>query len=139
MKQILLLLHFLGLISGTGAGLAVYVIGMLAGRFDPACRRDVLIHLFPLRYLSYFGLLLLILSGGMMISPYWPGIAGNHWLVAKLALVFVLVALAAIGAYQMHRIKLGKGESAFKMLGLAGKLSLVASLAVVLCAVYSFH
>jgi len=139
MKQVWLLMHFLGLLVGAGTGFAVFLIGQLAGRFDASYRRDVLVALFPLRYISYLGLLLLIFSGGMMIQPFVPGLAENSWLIVKLALVAVLVVLSIIGAYQMHRIRSYTENGRFKLLALAGKLSMVTSLVVVMCAVYAFN
>ena len=104
-----------------------------------AYKREVLIKLFPLRYISYLGLLLLILSGGMLIRPFWPNLAHMPWLVAKLVFVGLLVVLSLFGWYQMRRAIRSKDNDAFKMLGYAGKLGFASSLIIVTCAVYSFH
>ncbi|HEY5994363.1 MAG TPA: hypothetical protein VIU46_07170 [Gallionellaceae bacterium] len=139
MKDIGLLLHFTALIIGAGSAFALFVIGHLAANFDVAYKRNVLIKLFPLRYISYLGLLLLIISGGMLIPPFVPSLTQMPWLMAKLTLVGVLVALSVFGWYQMRRAKQSADNNAFKMLGHAGKLSFATSLVIVACAVYSFH
>lgn len=139
MKELLLLAHFIGLIVGPGAAFALFVIAYLAPGFDAGYRRAVLIKLFPLRYISYLGLLLLVVSGGPLLTPYVPGLAHMPWLIAKLVLVVFLVAVSLFGWYQMRRAIRGADNDAFKMLGYAGKLGFVTILVIVTCAVYSFH
>ncbi len=139
MKDAMLLLHFTGLIIGAGSAFALFVISYLAAHFDASYKREVLIRLFPLRYISYLGLALLILSGGMLIPPFVPGLAHMPWLITKLAFVGLLVLLSLFGWYQMRRARLGADNNAFKLLGYAGKLSFASSLVIVTCAVYSFH
>ncbi len=139
MRDILLLAHFTGLIIGAGSAFALFVIGYLAAGFDAAYKRPVLLKLFPLRYISYVGLLLLITSGGLLISPFWPVPEIRAVVVTKLVFVGIIAALSVFGAYQMHRARRSADNNAFKLLSLAGKLSFASSLAVVTCAVYAFH
>ncbi len=139
MRDILLLLHFTGLIIGAGSAFALFVIGYLAPGFKSDYRREVLIRLFPLRYISYAGLALLIASGGMLLQPYLPLLANMPWMLAKLGFVGLLVALSLFGWYQMRRAQRVPESDAFKWLGYAGKLSFASSLIIVTCAVYSFH
>ncbi len=139
MKDLLLAAHFIGLIVGAGSAFALFVIGYLAAGFDAAYKREVLTKLFPLRYISYLGLLLLIVSGGMLIPPFVPNLAQMPWLVAKLAVVGLLVLLSLFGWSQMRRVRRGADGNGFKMLGYAGKLSFASSLIIVVCAVYAFH
>jgi len=139
MKDVLLALHFTGLIVGAGSAFALFVIGYLAASFNAAYKREVLIKLFPLRYISYLGLLLLILSGGLLIPPFLPNLSQMPWLMAKLTFVGFLVLLSLFGWRQMRRAKQSADNDAFKMLGYAGKLSFASSLIIVACAVYAFH
>ena len=129
MKDLMLLAHFLGLIIGPGTGVAVFAIGYLAPKFPAEARRDVLMKLFPLRYISYAGLLLLIASGLALSIPMGAAVMHQPAFMAKL--VFVAV--------QMHRARHGADNSVFKLLGYAGKTSFAASVIVVACAVYTFH
>jgi uncharacterized membrane protein SirB2 len=139
MKDVLLLLHFTGLIIGAGSAFALFVIGYLAANFDAGYKRDVLIKLFPLRYISYLGLLLLILSGGLLVPPFLPNLAQMPWLMTKLSFAGFLVVLSLFGWRQMRRAGRSADNNAFKMLGYAGKLGFASSLIIVTCAVYSFH
>jgi hypothetical protein len=139
MREALLLLHYTGLIIGAGSAFAVLVIGYLAANFNAVYRREVLLKLFPLRYISYAGLLLLIISGTFLIPRFLPNLEHMPLLITKLVFVALLVALSVFGAYQMHRANLSAEGNAFKLLGHAGKLSFASSLVIVACAVYSFH
>ena len=139
MREILLLAHFIGLIIGAGAAFSAVVIGYLAPRFDAGYRREVLIKLFPLRYVSYLGLLLLIVSGVLLLLPYLHHLGKMPWMWVKLAFVALLVVLSLFGMVQMRRAKQGPDPSVFRKLALAGKLSFISSLVIVTCAVYTFH
>ncbi len=139
MKDAMLFLHFTALIIGAGSAFALFVVGYLAVHFDAGYKREVLVRLFPLRYISYLGLLLLVLSGGALITPYAPNLAQMPWLVAKLVFVGFLVLLSLFGWRQMRRARMSADNDAFRMLGYAGKLSFASSIIIVACAVYSFH
>jgi hypothetical protein len=139
MKDIFLLAHFIGLIVGAGTAFAVFAISYLAPKFPAAARRDVLIQLFPLRYISYIGLLLLILSGGMLIIPMGGQVASQPGFMIKMVFVAAIVAASIFGMFQMRRARRSADNDAFRMLGYAGKVSFASSMAVVVCAVYTFH
>lgn len=139
MRDALLLAHFTGLIIGAGSGFAIFVIGYLATNFKVEYKREVLIILFPLRYISYIGLALLIISGGFLVNPFLPNLELMPWLITKLIFVAVIAVLSIFGMYQMRRVRLHQDSDAFTLLGYAGKISFASSLVVVACAVYSFH
>ena len=139
MRDLILFLHFSGIVIGAGAGFSLFIIGFLAAHWDAAYRATVAQSLFPLRYVSYAGLTLLVLSGGVLIAPYGPMIHTMPWLMAKLTCVLLLVLLSGSGAYQMRRARLGQAADALKKLSLIGRASVVLSLGIVLCAVMSFH
>ena len=136
MREVLLVLHFLGLIIGAGSGFALFFISILAPRWPAAERREMMIRLFPLRYASYAGLLLLILSGGGLLMPYMRGLAQMPWFWLKLAGVTVIVWCAILGVLCMRRV--ASEPSALAKLPLLGKISFAASVLVVLCAVLTF-
>ena len=136
MREFFLMLHFLGLIIGAGSGFALFFIGLLAPRWPAAERREMMIRLFPLRYVSYGGLLLLIVSGSALLSPYAAGIAQMPWLWLKLAAVSVIVLCAIRGVRCMWRVP--SQPSALTQLPLLGKISFAASVLVVFCAVLTF-
>lgn len=139
MKDIYLLVHFVGLIVGAGTGFAVFAISYLAPKFPVANRREVLIQLFPLRYISYIGLLLLIGSGIALSVQMGGEVARQAGFIVKMGFVAVIAAASVFGIVQMRRARGSADNDAFKLLGYAGKASFASSMAVVICAVYTFH
>lgn len=139
MRDLLLLLHFIGLIIGAGCGFSLLVIGILSPGFPADARPVVMRRLFALRYISYGGLALLLLSGMLLAGPYWGSLAAMPYFVIKLAAVAGLIALSVVGAVLMHRIKQTPDARYFRYLAQAGKSSMVLSMIAVTGAVYSFH
>lgn len=138
MKDVFLLGHFVGLIIGAGTAFALFAISYLAPKFPAAARREVLMQLFPLRYISYVGLLLLIASGIGLIIPMEAAVRQAGFII-KMVFVAVIVAASIFGTIQMRRARRSADNDAFRMLGYAGKVSFASSMAVVVCAVYTFH
>lgn len=139
MRDLLLIIHFFGLIIGAGAGFSIFCIGLISKSFKPEYKLEVALKLIPLRYISYLGLLVLIVSGGLLLTPFTPVLAHMPWLHAKLLAVAILVLLSVFGFTQIRRAQKGEAGPAFKNLALVGKLSLIMSVTIVICAVMAFH
>lgn len=139
MHDFLLLLHFAGLVIGAGSAFALFCIGQLVPRFDPAYRGEVLVRLFVLRYISYAGLLLLILSGLALLGPYLPLLTAKPLLQLKLILVLLLAGVSAHGLLLMRKGRRDGAAAVLPRLKLLGKISLMLTIAILVCAVYSFH
>ncbi len=139
MRDILLLIHFIGLVVGAGSGFALFVIGFLSKQFPEQARVQVLLTLFPLRYLSYLGLFLLLVSGVPLLMPYGSAIHQMPLVMLKLTAVLIILLLSIYGTVQMQLAKQGNLGVYLKRLKLAGQLSFLFSLIAIVCAVYSFH
>ncbi|WP_373974091.1 hypothetical protein NT239_10600 [Chitinibacter sp. SCUT-21] len=136
-RDLLLTLHFVGLIVGAGSGFALFVIGFLLPRFAERERAEIAIGLYTLRYMSYAGLLLLVVTGILMLQALWQGVQDSLWLWGKLLAVAIIVVCAVFGVQAMRRPR--PDAAVFRRLALLGKISVAASLWVVICAVQSFH
>ncbi len=139
MRDMLLLTHFTGLIFGAGAGFSIFVIGFLSKRFPDESREAVLVSLFPLRYISYIGLLLLVISGVQMAMPYYANLSNMPLFSVKILSVSLIVLISLYGFGQMQLAKHNNPSVYLKRLGVAGKIGFALSLVTVYCAVYSFH
>lgn len=140
MRDILLIIHFIGLLMGPGLGFSIFCIGMISKHFKPEYKQEVAIKLFPLRYIATIGLVLLIISGLGLLHPYFEALTEMPWLIAKLVLVCVISFFSGFSLLQMRAIKTGSNiANSFKNLALAGKINLSASMATVVCAVLAFH
>jgi hypothetical protein len=138
-RDILLLIHFMGLVMGAGSGFALFVIGFLSKQFPESTRAEILVKLFPLRYISYLGLLLLLVSGIPLLIPYGAAIHLMPLVMVKLTAVLIIVSLSIYGTLQMQLAKKGNLGVYLKRLKLVGQLSFLFSLIAIICAVYSFH
>lgn len=139
MRDLLLFAHFFGLVIGAGSGFALFVIGRLSPRFPAEARRSIVMTLFPLRQISYAGLALLIVSGGVLSQPFYPLLGNMPWFQVKLTAVAALTGLSVAGMILMHKLRNGGPDHHLRQLGLIGKISVVLSLIVLACAVASFH
>ncbi|MBM5574511.1 hypothetical protein [Deefgea sp. CFH1-16] len=136
MRDVLLLVHFLGLVIGAGSGFALFFIGHLAQRWPAEARRETMVRLFALRYASYVGLLLLVLSGGALLRPYSTQLAQMPWLWVKALAVTVIVICAVLGVWRMRQVP--QQPAALLRLPILGKVSLAASVLAILAAVMAF-
>ncbi len=139
MRDFQLLIHFIGLIFGAGTGFALFVIGFLAKRFPEASRIEVIRSLYPLRYISYIGLLLLLASGVLLALQISPVIYGTPLFITKMLAVSGIILLSLYGFWQMKFTNGSNIAIRLKRLGFAGKFSFALSIVAVFCAVYTFH
>lgn len=136
-RDLLLTLHFVGLFVGAGSGFALLVLGLQLRRFEAEVRTEIAIWLYTLRYTSYLGLLLLIVTGSLMLQSLWQGMQYSMWLWAKLCAVLIIAICALLGLKAMRQPR--PDLAVFRHLALLGKVSVAASIIVVICAVQSFH
>lgn len=138
--DILLIVHFAGLMMGAGGGLGS-TIAMGAARTMPPEQAAPIRGLGPvLARLSTVGLVLMLLSGvGLMFARYqgaWAAMPTLFWV--KLIFVATLT-LAAIGIETTYaKVKSGKPEAA-AILPRLGPVAGISSLLAVIFAVLAFH
>ncbi|QLG89410.1 hypothetical protein HQ393_14785 [Chitinibacter bivalviorum] len=137
MRDFYLTVHFLGLVMGAGSGFALFVLSFVLPRITEGARREMAIGLFTLRYVSYAGLLVLMASGVLLLRPLWPAMQASPWLHAKLGGVAIIAICAVFGVHAMRQPR--PNAATFRRLALLGKISVVASVLVVMAAVQSFH
>jgi uncharacterized membrane protein len=139
MRDLLLILHFIGLAMGVGTGFAMLRIGFSTRNLAPAERGPLFQKISVLRLNAYTGLALLILSG-LALLALQPGLlaAAGGLFHAKLLLVAVMVVVVGI----MHAL-IGKAKRAGgpppAILPKLGNLNFALGLIVVILAVLAFH
>ncbi len=139
MREPVLILHFLGLAMGVGSGLAFLVMGMATGKMEPARRAEVLLSLFPIARMGQYGLLLLVLTGGYMMTPYWGILGSTPLLIAKLSLVLVLGAVIGINSSLARKARKGNPEVYLPRMAMLGRVALLTSITIVVLAVLVFR
>jgi uncharacterized membrane protein len=137
MRDIFLIVHFIGLALGLGASFANLFLGTIMAKMPPEEARPFALKIMELRKMVYIGISLLILSGLSLMSPYWRILPDTPLLIAKLLLVTIL----AIIIYVMKNAgdKFKKGDiSQVKLLKPLSKIGLVITLLIVILAVSVF-
>jgi len=138
MRDIMLIIHFIGLAMGLGANFANLFLSMAASKMPPEEARAFALKAMVIRKMGYIGLSLLILSGLYLMSPYWRILPTTPLLIAKLLLVVVLVGLITIMTKAGDKFKNGDA-SQMKILKPLGRIALIITLVIVILAVGVFH
>lgn len=139
MREILLILHFIGLVMGLGTSFAFMFLGMASSKLPKDEARKFSIHAFALSKMGHIGLTLLVVTGILLMEPYWATLFDNPLLLAKLFLVLVLAALIGIISATSKKAKAGDFEKHMKKMAPLGRLSMLVGITIVVLAVYLFY
>lgn len=139
MREPMLVLHFIGLAMGVGSGLAFLFLGIAAGKMEPAKRSEYMLNAFPIARMGQFGLLLLVLTGSYLMTPYWSVLSFTPLLVTKLILLLVLGAVIGINSSFARKARQGQAELYMPKMAMLGRIALLTSLTIVVLAVLVFR
>ncbi len=139
MRDIALIVHFIGLVMGLGTAFSHMFLDIAASKHDAADARKLHMHSFALSRMGHIGLALLILSGGYLMTPYWGMLTSMPLLMLKLALVIVLSALIGIISAKARKAREGDTDAQLRKIVPIGRATLVVGVLIVVLAVYVFH
>lgn len=138
MRDVMLIVHFIGLAMGVGASFAMLFLGMAASKMEPQERGSFMIKSSAVTRSGHIGITLLFLSGGYLMTPYWSGLASNPTLIAKLTLFLVLGALVGIMTSKLKKAKAGD-MAQLMTLKKMGPFALLTGITIIVLAVLTFH
>jgi len=137
MREIMLILHFIGLAMGLGTSFAFFFLGRASAKMEPEAGKNFIMNAFSISTMGHIGLGLLFISGGYLMTPYWSILGSSPILIIKLILFLVLGAL--IGIISSKAKKARKGDaSQMKAIPVLGPIALLTGIAIVVCAVIFF-
>jgi uncharacterized membrane protein len=139
MRNIMLMVHFLGLIMGVGTGIAHMFLGIASSRMEKKEAQKFLLNTHILSKMGTIGITLLVISGGYLITPYLHNIANMPTLIAKLSLVLVLIIFLIIIGITSRKAHQEEPEKYLKRLKSLGQVTLLLSLTIIVLAVITFH
>jgi uncharacterized membrane protein len=139
MREIMLIVHFLGLAMGLGTSIGFQFLGKAASKMEKDEALKFAVNSFALGKMAQIGLTLLVISGGYLMTPFWSILPFNTLLIVKLSMVFVLIIFLIITAITIKKAKIGDTKTHLKKIKILGKLSLLTTLIIVVLAVYIFH
>ncbi len=138
MRDIMLIVHFIGLAMGIGTSFAFMFLGRAGARMEEEEALTFKLNSFTLSRMGHVGLTLLIISGGYLMTPYWRNLTAYPLLIAKLLLVLLLAALIGIMSSTVRKAR-DDMEKHLKKIETLGNIALLTGLIIVILAVYNFN
>lgn len=139
MRDVMLIVHFLGLAMAVGTGFSHFFLGIARSKMEKEESESFLIKSLYLNYLGKLGLTLLILSGGYLMTPYWGSLMGMPLLLTKLILVLVITALVVMSTIFGKKFKREKDKKYLPKIEMMGNGVMYLGVLIVILAVYIFH
>lgn len=139
MREAMLILHFIGLAMGLGTSFAHAFLGIATAKMTQEEVVRFRVHSLVLGNMGNIGIVLLVVSGLYLITPYWPVLTSMPLLMAKLALVLILIILIFAINRLTGKARAGAAERQLKKMEKLGKMTLLIALAIVVLAVLVFH
>src|SRR5687767_7417487 len=120
LREVMLIIHFIGLAMGVGTGFAMMFIGIAASKMTPEKRNEFILNATTLGKMGHTGLGLLILTGLFLMTPYWSILSVTPLLIAKISLVVVLFALVIVNSSLARKAKQGNADHYIAKMGMIG-------------------
>lgn len=139
MRETMLFFHFLGLAFAVGSGFASLFIAVYNKDLAADERPKFMLKLRSLGYMGITGLVILIISGGALATPYWSVISNMPFFIAKLSLVAVMVVIVALMDRRWRKAVKNGGGSDLQAIPKLGRLAFPVGILIVLFAVLQFH
>ncbi|RYE16915.1 MAG: hypothetical protein EOP51_24910 [Sphingobacteriales bacterium] len=139
MRDVMLILHFVGLVMGLGTSFAHAFLDKLISKMEPEAAVKFRLQVMLLSRMGYLGIVLLIISGIYLVIPYWSTISSNPLLIIKLSLVFILSILIILIGQGTRKAQQGNAAHHLKKIEPLGKLTLLIGITIVIIAVNIFH
>ena len=139
MRDAMLFLHFLGLILGMGAGFSSLFIGAYNKNLAPEELPKFMLKLRSLGYMGLAGIIILIISGGYLATPYWAVLASMPFFIIKLSLVLILLTIVIIMDVRWRRAVKNNGGPDLASIPKLGRLAFPVGILILLFAVLQFH
>jgi uncharacterized membrane protein len=139
MRELMLILHFIGLTMGLGTGFAHAFLGTIASKMSADEAIKFRLHSLVLSRMGHIGIALLLISGFALITPYWKMLSSMPLLIIKLSLVAILILLITLIAIATKKAKQGDAAVQLKKMEPLGKMTLLVALAIIVLAVNIFH
>lgn len=138
MREVMLIIHFIGLAMGLGTGIGFQIFGNVASKLEKEDAKKFMLNAFSLIKMAQIGLVLLVISGLYLMTPFWATLPATPLLIAKLALVVILIVLVVVNSVAMDKAKKGDLLNQRKKIQPIGKIILLIVLLIVILAVLVF-
>ena len=139
MREVMLIIHFIGLAMALGSGFANLFLNVVVSKLEPAERGNFMAKIMILGRMGQTGLGLLVLSGLALTTPYWKVLGDMPLFIAKLSLVGVLLLSVAWVLIILRKAKKQGKPALLKNVKPLGMLNFFLGITIVILAVLIFH
>lgn len=139
MREIMLIVHFLGLAMGLGTSIGFIFLGKAASKLEQEERLKFAVNSFALGRMGQIGIGLLVLSGLYLMTSFWSILPSNFLLQLKLILVLLLIIFLVIIAITIDIAIRSDTKTYMKKIQIMSRIALFLALTIVVLAVYIFH
>ncbi len=139
MRELVLIIHFMGLAMALGSGFANLFLGVVASKLEPAERGNFMSKIMILGRMGQIGLGLLLLSGFYLINPYWNVISMMPFFIVKLSLVALLLIMVSIILFLLNKSKKQNNPAILAKIKPLGIINFILGICIVIFAVLTFH
>jgi len=139
MRELMLIIHFIGLTMALGTGFSNLFLGTVASKLDPAERGSFISKTMVLARMGQIGLGLLLLSGFYLITPFWKVLGDMPLLIAKLCLVALLIILVSTSSIMARNAKKQGNPALMAKIKPLGILTFLTGITIVIVAVLIFR
>jgi uncharacterized membrane protein len=139
MRDLMLIIHFLGLAMGLGTSFAFLFLGIARSKMEKEESRRFAMNTSILSTMGHIGLSMLIISGFYLMTPFWKILSDRPLLITKLIFVLILTISVILASVYSKRARKGNAESNMKRVAFVGRVALLSAIGIVLMAVLNFH
>ncbi len=139
MREVMLIIHFIGLSMGLGTSIGFMILGIAASKMKKEEAQKFGLNTFALSKMGQIGLVLLVVSGLYLMTPFWKTLPDMPLLIIKLGLVAVLIGLITVMSFAMKKAKNGDLVAQQKTIPTLGRIALLTVLIILTLAVFIFH
>lgn len=139
MRAIMLSIHFIGMAMFIGTGFAYLFLEIANNKLEKNERIKFSLSILPLSKMGHIGLLLLIVSGGYLMSPFWPALSQLPLLITKLSLVVLLSVIIGVMAWYSKKARQGNAEQNLKKVEPFSSVAFILGLIIIVLAVLVFQ
>jgi len=139
MREAMLIFHFLGLTMGLGTSFGYMFLGIAASKMQKEEALKFTLQSFSLSKMGTIGLVLLVFSGGYLITPFWASLSERPLFIAKLTLLAILIILIILLNIASQKAKKGDFEKQLIRIKTLGRFSMLTAIGIVILAVLNFR
>jgi uncharacterized membrane protein len=139
MREAMVIIHFVGFAMILGTSLSFFFLDRASRKMEKGEALRFTVNSMALTRMGNIGLVVMIISGGYLMTPYWKLLSAMPLLVTKLVLFLVMAALFGIIGSRARKARKGDAEAHLKKIRPLAQLTLLVAVAIVVLAVLVFY